>query len=205
RLIISHPYALEKHKGVHHLESPLLWGFQLFLTKIFDELCPYLLVHRPAAIIIHFNVHNFIMGSLPSRAPRLTPRINDDDDYQVVEKDYGDRKVIYHIPVEYADQYDLDNVDETMFDRPVKPRIARVMYRPYKTIDTNDYYYEYEQPDYESVQMIYVYQRPIRQPVYILEEGDPSITALPPSAISQSQRPIIDQQSQYKPIVIRRY
>ncbi|CAF4617945.1 unnamed protein product, partial [Didymodactylos carnosus] len=91
------------------------------------------------------------MGSFASQAPRLTPRINNDDDYEVVEKDYVDRKVIYHIPIEYADQYDLDNVDETMFDQSVKPRIARVKYRPYETTDADDYYHEYEQPDYERV------------------------------------------------------
>ncbi|CAF0898231.1 unnamed protein product [Didymodactylos carnosus] len=210
RIISSRPYSFEKLSGVHHLESSLLWGFQLFfLTNIFDELYLCLLVHEP-------------------------------------EKDYVDRKVIYHIPIEYADQYDLDNVDETMFDQPVKPRIARVKYRPYETTDADDYYYEYEQPDYERVQYVeqptprqrhvvrrayvnddwnryndqseyvvkerslptevrYVYQRPIRRAVYVLEEGDPSITTPSPRAISQLQRPIIDQQSLSKPLAIRRY
>jgi hypothetical protein len=43
-LIISRPYFFKKFHFEHHLNSSLLCGLHLFLTKIFDELTPWLLV-----------------------------------------------------------------------------------------------------------------------------------------------------------------
>jgi hypothetical protein len=43
-LIMSRPYFFKQLNLVHHLNSSLLCGLHLFLTKIFDELTPWLLV-----------------------------------------------------------------------------------------------------------------------------------------------------------------
>lgn len=43
-LIISRPYFFKQLDIVHHLNSGFLCGLHLFLTKIFDELTPWLLV-----------------------------------------------------------------------------------------------------------------------------------------------------------------
>src|SRR5690242_6696904 len=43
-LIISRPYFFKQFHLVHHLNSSILCGLHLFLTKIFDELTPWLLV-----------------------------------------------------------------------------------------------------------------------------------------------------------------
>ena len=43
-LIISRPYFFKQFDLVHHLDSSFLCGLHLFLTKIFDELTPWLLV-----------------------------------------------------------------------------------------------------------------------------------------------------------------
>jgi hypothetical protein len=43
-LIISRPYFFKQFNLVHHLDSGFLCGLHLFLTKIFDELTPWLLV-----------------------------------------------------------------------------------------------------------------------------------------------------------------
>ncbi|UJR30272.1 hypothetical protein I4U23_017810 [Adineta vaga] len=43
-LIISRPYFFKQLNLVHHLDSRILCGLHLFLTKIFDELTPWLLV-----------------------------------------------------------------------------------------------------------------------------------------------------------------
>jgi hypothetical protein len=43
-LIISRPYFFKQLNLVHHLNSGFLCGLHLFLTKIFDELTPWLLV-----------------------------------------------------------------------------------------------------------------------------------------------------------------
>jgi hypothetical protein len=43
-LIISRPYFFKQFDVEHHLNSSILCGLHLFLTKIFDELTPWLLV-----------------------------------------------------------------------------------------------------------------------------------------------------------------
>ena len=43
-LIMSRPYFFKQMNLVHHLNSSFLCGLHLFLTKIFDELTPWLLV-----------------------------------------------------------------------------------------------------------------------------------------------------------------
>ncbi len=43
-LIMSRPYFFKQFHLVHHLNSSILCGLHLFLTKIFDELTPWLLV-----------------------------------------------------------------------------------------------------------------------------------------------------------------
>ncbi|CAF3397884.1 unnamed protein product [Rotaria socialis] len=43
-LIMSRPYFFKRLDMVHHLNSSLFCGLHLFLTKIFDELTPWLLV-----------------------------------------------------------------------------------------------------------------------------------------------------------------
>ncbi|CAF0748702.1 unnamed protein product [Adineta steineri] len=43
-LIMSRPYFFKQFNLVHHLNSSFLCGLHLFLTKIFDELTPWLLV-----------------------------------------------------------------------------------------------------------------------------------------------------------------
>lgn len=43
-LIMSRPYFFKQFNVVHHLNSSFLCGLHLFLTKIFDELTPWLLV-----------------------------------------------------------------------------------------------------------------------------------------------------------------
>jgi len=43
-LIMSRPYFFKQLNLVHHLNSSILCGLHLFLTKIFDELTPWLLV-----------------------------------------------------------------------------------------------------------------------------------------------------------------
>ncbi|CAF0852864.1 unnamed protein product [Adineta steineri] len=43
-LIISRPYFFKQFNVAHHLNSSILCGLHLFLTKIFDELTPWLLV-----------------------------------------------------------------------------------------------------------------------------------------------------------------
>lgn len=43
-LIMSRPYFFKQINLVHHLNSSILCGLHLFLTKIFDELTPWLLV-----------------------------------------------------------------------------------------------------------------------------------------------------------------
>lgn len=32
--------------------------------------------------------------------------------YNIVEKDYGDHKIIYHIPIEYGDDYDISQLED---------------------------------------------------------------------------------------------
>ncbi|CAF0802667.1 unnamed protein product [Didymodactylos carnosus] len=91
-------------------------------------------------------------------------------DYRIVEKEYADRKVIYHIPIEYGDEYDLnDDDDETTFEQSggsfLQPQPTRVhkqhqtqlrtkrqTYNNYADVDQN-HYYEDDDP-YDTYELI---------------------------------------------------
>jgi hypothetical protein len=72
-----------------------------------------------------------------------------DGTYNVVEKDFGDHKVIYHVPIEYGDDYDISILDDIPSDDQLKrlvqdsPRLVRRrIIEPYNDFDdTDDYEY----------------------------------------------------------------
>ncbi|CAF3351790.1 unnamed protein product [Rotaria sp. Silwood1] len=80
--------------------------------------------------------------------------------YNIVEKDYGDHKVIYHIPIEYGDDYDiseLENMPTVAQEQPPPPPpqqqrsspklIRRRIIHQYRDFDNdNDYDYVEEMP-----------------------------------------------------------
>ncbi|CAF3326715.1 unnamed protein product [Rotaria socialis] len=71
--------------------------------------------------------------------------------YNLVEKDYGDHKVIYHVPVEYGDDYDISQLEDMPTvaeeDEEQRPQqlqsnapklIHRRIYHQYGDLDDND-------------------------------------------------------------------
>ena len=79
--------------------------------------------------------------------------------YNVIEKDYGDHKRIYHVPIEYGENYDLSQLDEpAALPPPVfeeksqknSPRlIRRRIYQEYEDDDDDD-----EDDDYGYVEEV---------------------------------------------------
>lgn len=69
--------------------------------------------------------------------------------YNVIEKDFGDHKRIYHVPIEYGDNYDLSQLDEpTVVEETRKPSPRLVRRRIYHQYD------DYPEPvDYEYVEV----------------------------------------------------
>jgi hypothetical protein len=116
--------------------------------------------------------------------------------YNIVEKDFGDYKVIYHIPIEYGDDYDISQLE----DIPIVPEqqsndsprlVRRRIYQQYNDVDyDNDYEYVEEIPvvsprrrvyvsprrqeDREVVQRIYEQRPPPTQTVEYIYEDDHS-------------------------------
>jgi hypothetical protein len=89
--------------------------------------------------------------------------------YNIVEKDFGDHKVIYHIPVEYGDDYDISQLEETptIEDRQQhqqgysSPRLVRRrIYQEYDNVDYDDEYeYVEEIPISSPRRRVYVSPR----------------------------------------------
>lgn len=72
--------------------------------------------------------------------------------YNVVEKDYGDHKVIYHIPVEYGDNYDVSKLEDVpAVEEEAKPQqtssklVRRRIYHQYKNVNNDDNYEQVEE------------------------------------------------------------
>ena len=67
--------------------------------------------------------------------------------YNVIEKDFGDHKRIYHVPVEYGDNYDISQLDEP-------PIIEPVVQKPSPQLVRRRIYHQYEEPvNYEYVEI----------------------------------------------------
>ena len=91
--------------------------------------------------------------------------------YNIVEKDYDDHKVIYHIPIEYGDDYDLSELEnmptveeeeEEQQQRLYSPKLVRRrIYRLYPNDDdvNDDYEYVEEVPITAPIRRVYVSPR----------------------------------------------
>ncbi|CAF2496950.1 unnamed protein product [Rotaria sp. Silwood2] len=88
--------------------------------------------------------------------------------YNIVEKDYGDHKVIYHIPIEYGDDYDISELEnmstveeEQSQQKHNSPKlIRRRIIHQYSDFDNdNDYEYVEEVPTITPRNRIYVSPR----------------------------------------------
>lgn len=72
--------------------------------------------------------------------------------YNIVEKQFDDHKVIYHIPIEYGDDYDVSEFDHMPIDdqdyrRNPSPKLTRRrIIQQYDDVDYDDYEYGEEAP-----------------------------------------------------------
>ena len=87
--------------------------------------------------------------------------------YNVVEKDFGDHKVVYHIPIEYGDDYDVSQLEDiSIVEEPTgrtSPKLVRRrIIEQYPDYDNNDIEYVEEVPVVSSRRQIY--PSPRRQP-----------------------------------------
>jgi hypothetical protein len=115
--------------------------------------------------------------------------------YNIIEKDFGDRKVIYHIPIEYGENYDVSQLEDipTVEEQQQQqstnsPKLVRRrIYQEYNDDDyNNDYEYVEEIPivtprrhvyvsprrqrDVQVVERIYESRLPIKTVEYIYED-----------------------------------
>lgn len=85
--------------------------------------------------------------------------------YNVVEKDFGDHKVIYHIPIEYGDDYDVSQLEDiSITEEPItrnSPKLVRRRIVEQYHDSDNDYEYVEEVPVLSPRRR--VYQSPRRQ------------------------------------------
>ena len=83
---------------------------------------------------------------LYTNQPGVVTRRGRSGNYNVIEKDFGDHKRIYHVPIEYGSKYDLSQLDEpappmAVDDKSNKdsPRlIRRRIYQEYDDDDEDD-------------------------------------------------------------------
>lgn len=87
-----------------------------------------------------------------------------DGTYNVVEKDFGEHKVIYHIPIEYGEDFDVSQLEDIpIHDEETNnssPLVRRRVIQEYD--DRNDYEYVEEVPIARSPRR-HVYLPPKRQ------------------------------------------
>jgi hypothetical protein len=85
--------------------------------------------------------------------------------YNIVEKDFGDRKVIYHIPIEYGENYDISQLEDIPTGEQQRstnsPKLVRRrIYQQYNDDDyNNDYEYVEEIPIVTPMRHVYVSPR----------------------------------------------
>jgi hypothetical protein len=84
--------------------------------------------------------------------------------YNIIEKDFGDYKVIYHVPIEYGDDYDvsqLEDIPAVEEQRQQTPKLVRRrIYQQYNDIDyDDDYGYIEEIPVVSPRRHVYVSSR----------------------------------------------
>lgn len=93
--------------------------------------------------------------------------------YNVVEKDFGDHKVIYHIPLEYGDDYDVSQLEDIPIDDGFSGRNSpkltrRRIIQEYDDVDyDNDTEYVEEVPVLAPRRRVYYSPRRRRDPPII--------------------------------------
>ncbi|CAF3830672.1 unnamed protein product [Rotaria sordida] len=99
--------------------------------------------------------------------------------YNIVEKDYGDHKIIYHIPVEYGDDYDISELEDMPTAEEEQPQqqqqqrnspklVRRRTIHQYADVGyDNDYEYVEEIPSVAPRQRMYISPRRQRDPQFV--------------------------------------
>jgi len=91
--------------------------------------------------------------------------------YNIIEKDFGTHRVIYHVPIEYGDDYDVSQLEDipiTEEEQPQQPinsprLVRRRIYQQYDDSDYNDdYEYVEEVPFVTPRRRVYISPRPQR-------------------------------------------
>lgn len=143
--------------------------------------------------------------------------------YNIVEKDFGDHRVVYHIPIEYGDDYDVSQFDDMPInDHDVRgnssPKLTRRrIIQQYEDVDYDDYEYVEEIPvvsprrrrriyysprpreDPPVIRKIYRPRSPAETVEYIYEDDSSDFYEYRPQPVEQVEYVIEERQP--KPIV----
>jgi hypothetical protein len=91
--------------------------------------------------------------------------------YNIIEKDFGTHRVIYHVPIEYGDDYDVSQLEDIPITEEEQPQqtinsprlVRRRIYQQYDDSDYNDdYEYVEEVPIVTPRRRVYISPRPQR-------------------------------------------
>ena len=111
-----------------------------------------------------FSYENNTSRGIPrENQPGFITKKTKNGSYNIVEKDFGGHKVIYHIPVEYGEDYDVSQLEDIQPTQQQQlrnsPRLVRQrIYQQYRDYD-DDYEYVEEVPVISSRRRVYASPR----------------------------------------------